>query len=92
MKKNLAPITAQKTIQKKSCSQKRNVVTLKIFVTPEEKIQIEKQVGEFKSVSNLLRHYLGLKPNVKGRRKQVPRDLLNLNDEEFDELFKNFPG
>lgn len=59
---------------KKNPSQKRNVVAVKVFMTPEEKQTIENKVGDFKSIkslSNIIRYHLGLPSNSIGRQKKL---------------------
>lgn len=72
--------------------QKRNVVAVKVFMTPEEKQIIENRVGDFKSISNLIRYHLGLSSNVIGRRKKLSEDCFKLDDAEIENLLANSFG
>lgn len=85
----------RKTKQKPAVSSKRYVVAVKVFVTPEEKNQLEmrSKKGDFTSVSNLIRHHLGLSLNETGRRKQIPKDFFNkVSVDEIEKLFKEHLG
>lgn len=64
-------------------SQKRNVVPLKLFVSPTEKNELEVRAGERNcSLSNYIRLNLGLAPNEAGRKKQNVTAAFDLS--EFD--------
>lgn len=99
---NLAEIKKRKRIQKsqikskiKTASSKRYVVAIKVFVTPEEKQQLElkAQKENFKSLSNLIRYHLGLNLNESGRRKRISKDFFNnIDDAEIDRLLSNSLG
>lgn len=75
--------------QKNSVPQKRNVVAVKVFMTPEEKQIVENRVGDFKSISNLIRYHLGLPSNVIGRRKKPSENFFIFDDDEIENLLAN---
>lgn len=54
---------------KKPISQKRFVVGIKVYVTEEEKVALTEKMEGFDSLSNYIRHHLGLTPNSGGRRR-----------------------
>lgn len=73
----------RKTPVKKVRSQKRNVVPLKLFVSPAEKNELETRARERNcSLSNYVRLNLGLAPNEAGRKKQNVVAAFDLS--EFD--------
>ena len=76
----------KKSSEKKTYSQKRNVVPLKFFVSPDEKAGLEINAKkEGLSLSNYIRVNLGLPPNMRGRKK--PNDLPSIDlglDLEFE--------
>ncbi len=65
--------------KKKVISQKRFVEAVKVFMTPEEKLDLQTKVGDFKSLSNYIRHHLGLGLNESGRKKKFTESALDLD-------------
>ena len=96
------PILKRRRARRKNAApQKRYVVAVKVFMTPEEKRQIESRVGDFKSLSNLIRHHLGLNLNSTGRRKNLSEEenvsgkafsLGDISDSDIDALIKSGLG
>lgn len=75
---------------KKIYSQKRNVVPLKLFVSPAEKTHLENEAKERGcSLSNFIRTSLGLAPNEAGRKKQNIIAAFDLGDLGFDLDFED---
>ena len=64
-------------------SQKRFVSAVKVFLNDAEKKEILAQVGNFKSVSNYIRHHLGLTPNAVGRKRRYTESALDLEMDDF---------
>ena len=65
--------------KKKVISQKRFVEAVKVFMTPEEKLDLQTKVGDFKSLSNYIRHHLGMGLNETGRKKIHTKPALDLD-------------
>ena len=63
-------------------SQKRFVSPVRVFLTDEEKEAIREKVGNFKSLSNYIRHHLGLPINTVGRKKRHIKSALDLDLDE----------
>lgn len=66
-------------------SQKRFVSAVKVFLTDTEKEAIDKKVGNFNSLSNYIRHHLGLPINTVGRKKRYTESALDLDLDELEE-------
>ncbi len=72
--------------EKKSRSQKRNVIPKKFFVLPEEEEILEKDAkGRGISFSNYIRFLIGLNLNEKGRKKRNVTAAFDLDDLHLDE-------
>jgi hypothetical protein len=56
--------------KKNAGSQKRFVVTMKFFVSPEEKEKVLSEAVKFGSISNYVRHNLGFVAQSVGRKKK----------------------
>lgn len=69
-------------------SQKRFVSAIKVFLTDAEKEEILAKVGNFKSISNYIRHHLGLTPNAVGRKRRYTKSALDLDMNEFEKIGK----
>ena len=69
-------------------SQKRFVSAVKVFLNDAEKKEILAQVGNFKSVSNYIRHHLGLTPNGVGRKRRYTESALDLEMDDFGRMPK----
>lgn len=65
---------------RKVWSQKRVVIPLKVFVTPEEKDVVLQNIGDFRTVSNYIRHHIGLVPNLIGPKKKAPVAAFEIED------------
>lgn len=65
--------------KKKVISQKRVVETVKVFMTREEKLDLQSKVGDFKSLSNYIRHHLGMGLNETGRKRKFTESALDLD-------------
>lgn len=78
----------KKTVRKNVVPQKRKVIAVKVFMTPEEKNELEKRVGEFNSISNFIRHRLGLSANNIGRPKTKNQltKLFDLDETEIENM------
>ncbi len=98
---NVAPANLEKSVVKKKSrkkvskknthSQKRNVVPLKFFCSPEEKTGLEIKAKEKRlSLSNYIRVNLELLPNTTGRKKAngFLLDSVNL-DSDIEDAFAN---
>jgi hypothetical protein len=69
-------------------SQKRFVSAVKVFLTDAEKEVIREKVGNFNSLSNYIRHHLGLPINTVGRKKSYTESALDLEMNEPEETGK----
>ena len=65
-------------------SQKRFVSAVKVFLTDAEKEVIREKVGNFNSLSNYIRHHLGLPINTVGRKKRHIKSALDLDLDELE--------
>lgn len=88
------PVRSKKARPKKSVkkvySQKRNVVPLKLFVSPAEKIDLEDKAAKTGcSLSNFIRTGLGLAPNETGRKKRHTESAIDLSELGLDFDFKD---
>ena len=61
----------QSANNKKRRSQQRLVIATKVFVTATEKELLLAQAADFNSISNYIRHRLGLNLNETGRRRKI---------------------
>lgn len=85
--KNSKTCKSRKTNSRKNVvSQKRFVSAVKVFLTDKEKKEILAKMGNFKSVSNYIRHQLGLMPNEVGRKRHFTESPLDLNLNDFAEI------
>ena len=64
--------------------QKRFVSAVKVFLTDAEKEAIREKVGNFNSLSNYIRHHLGLPINTVGRKKIHTESALDLDLDELE--------
>ena len=79
---------AKKPSKKQTYSKKREVVPVKVFVTPAEKIVLEAEVAaRGTSFSNFVRLRLGLSPNQTGRKKQIVEAAFDWRELGFDDEF-----
>lgn len=69
-------------------SQKRFVSAVKVFLNDAEKEEVLAQVGNFKSISNYIRHHLGLPPNEVGRKRRYTESALDLETDDFSRTAK----
>lgn len=72
-----------------AASQKRFVSAVKVFLNDAEKKEILAKVGNFKSISNYIRHHLGLTPNEVGRKRRYTESALDLEIEDFGRMAKS---
>ena len=85
----LQPIKqSKKALSKNVVPQKRKVIAVKVFVTPEEKNELENSIGEFNSLSNFIRHRLGLPANNTGRpkTKNQKTKLFDFDETEIENM------
>lgn len=64
--------------------QKRFVSAVKVFLTDAEKEVIREKMGNFNSLSNYIRHHLGLPINTVGRKKRYTESALDLDLDELE--------
>ncbi len=82
------PKTSKRNSTGNVASQKRFVSAIKVFLTDAEKEKILAKVGNFKSISNYIRHHLGLTPNAVGRKRCYTKSALDLDMNEFEKIGK----
>lgn len=74
--------------KKNAGSQKRFVIPMKFFVSPEEKEKVLSEAIKFGSISNYVRHHLGFVAQSVGRKKKIITPIFEIIETDETEILE----